>query len=1226
MSSSSREEQDPSTADGLGPFITVVSVDGGLQCGNKLTVITPTEICETSKQGKQAVIRKLDTSHDKAPSSSQIPSKLTQPGGDLGKVHNHIGKSNYNCNNSGSNPSSSSKVQQRPKPSQETTTTTGGAAANGDACGGGAYVTVLALSEEQSLHDTGKSKSKSGIPVRAEPASLSGKKSFVNICTNNLPTSTTAKGPTSSYLPVAAAPSSNAVPENRADVPEKPDAGEDEKQMVMAGNKAVLAKGKEIPQMHHVKNASIVEITMKECSSNNNHTASKRNLEINDASSHENDMPKKVREPVVIYRLPGERLGFALKFDGGTISATEMVTHLLVQACAEGSPAKRTVTSWGHLGEGDEIVEIEKVPVNSMTRMDCVQALKDSSVAVQLVIEHTYTPEEIQLLEQQRRENNGDERAKCCDENSKLDKSRLPVGNSGIPTFQKSTKESKLKEPSAAHKEVYQKSGRSAQTGISEKGNVSKGPHQLVTNQDEAEPHQFNELAAVGNTFTDAFLSAESDASEIKFDEEIGTGRSHSRIPIKRGHATLSSSPTQGKNNAEPFQCNRNHPLFANAKEEERLDELKLQPPVGFEDELHSPQQHSHVSVGQSNYYQGKNKSEQIPASSANDRHYQANEANSEKFNESCAQEDVAIFGLTENHHLLQQPDLMPNGSGSSSNAAGSTNGNHQHTPHLLMSSNGSIASLHNAHGFVHLSGNENLSISTCCESDETESTRSTVVSRLSIGSSMTSISAVMAVSGCCSDSSNNTVTLTQISESGHHSSHLNHGNGKRRNSPNSSLSNNVIMGLEGLATSSETHGPEDKVNEDYQHEPDLQPHHHHHHLPLQQVGQQHRSNVNNASTIPYSSCSPARGCCREGSSAVAEIPLEPPLSFQDKEEQVRRSSRNRRGDAPVNAAQEMMMQAFSNIITANSSTPSSFHDDASAENSNDANEVGGAGCKRIALQPAPRNQNPQPFDHHQDSDAHARSHHHHQQINNQNIVDSGGSRKGRFASNDSFNNDSNFNTSNNTGRIVGAITDGNNNEQEIFDDDELALLADELGLDQEDEDLFKAMLAEVEAAEEDLEEYGPLILSSSAAPEHAASSQQRRAAKHEHQESGTVPTKTNNHAVIDDAKHEKSHCERNQQEAVVASAKRGADADNALVAPSYNDNNNIVRKKNDDNATVRRIDDFHGASQESAESLGEPGLGNSKSTQPTSHPPETWTISNPHDNRDVRGLGRITM
>jgi len=28
------------------PFITVVSVDGGLRCGNKLTVITPTEISE----------------------------------------------------------------------------------------------------------------------------------------------------------------------------------------------------------------------------------------------------------------------------------------------------------------------------------------------------------------------------------------------------------------------------------------------------------------------------------------------------------------------------------------------------------------------------------------------------------------------------------------------------------------------------------------------------------------------------------------------------------------------------------------------------------------------------------------------------------------------------------------------------------------------------------------------------------------------------------------------------------------------------------------------------------------------------------------------------------------------------------------------------------------------------------------------------------------------------
>jgi len=59
-------------------------------------------------------------------------------------------------------------------------------------------------------------------------------------------------------------------------------------------------------------------------------------------------------EEVKVYRLPGERLGFGLKFEGGN-KTCERVRRLFVQSCAEQSPASRAKCSWGSLGEGDEV-------------------------------------------------------------------------------------------------------------------------------------------------------------------------------------------------------------------------------------------------------------------------------------------------------------------------------------------------------------------------------------------------------------------------------------------------------------------------------------------------------------------------------------------------------------------------------------------------------------------------------------------------------------------------------------------------------------------------------------------------------------------------------------------------------------------------------------------------------------------------------------------------------
>lgn len=90
-------------------------------------------------------------------------------------------------------------------------------------------------------------------------------------------------------------------------------------------------------------------------------------------------------EEVIVYRLPGERLGFGLKFQGGTRNA-EKIQKLFIQSCAADSPASRATTSWGNLREGDEIVEIDGTHVTNLTRLECVCCLKESSLAIRLLV------------------------------------------------------------------------------------------------------------------------------------------------------------------------------------------------------------------------------------------------------------------------------------------------------------------------------------------------------------------------------------------------------------------------------------------------------------------------------------------------------------------------------------------------------------------------------------------------------------------------------------------------------------------------------------------------------------------------------------------------------------------------------------------------------------------------------------------------------------------------
>jgi hypothetical protein len=85
-----------------------------------------------------------------------------------------------------------------------------------------------------------------------------------------------------------------------------------------------------------------------------------------------------VEEVACVTRLPGQKLGFGLKFDGGN-ECSLPIQRLFIQSCAEGSPASKVHCSWGRLVEADEIVEIDGVNIrNTLNRLQVVEMLKDS--------------------------------------------------------------------------------------------------------------------------------------------------------------------------------------------------------------------------------------------------------------------------------------------------------------------------------------------------------------------------------------------------------------------------------------------------------------------------------------------------------------------------------------------------------------------------------------------------------------------------------------------------------------------------------------------------------------------------------------------------------------------------------------------------------------------------------------------------------------------------------
>ncbi len=75
-----------------------------------------------------------------------------------------------------------------------------------------------------------------------------------------------------------------------------------------------------------------------------------------------------MEEVACIVRRPGQKLGFGLKFDGGT-ETDRPVQRLFIQCCAEFSPAASVRCSWGRLVEADQIIQIDGEDIRSLTRL-----------------------------------------------------------------------------------------------------------------------------------------------------------------------------------------------------------------------------------------------------------------------------------------------------------------------------------------------------------------------------------------------------------------------------------------------------------------------------------------------------------------------------------------------------------------------------------------------------------------------------------------------------------------------------------------------------------------------------------------------------------------------------------------------------------------------------------------------------------------------------------------
>jgi hypothetical protein len=89
------------------------------------------------------------------------------------------------------------------------------------------------------------------------------------------------------------------------------------------------------------------------------------------------DPPACRTEDVQIFRVPGERLGMALKFEGGAC-ASQPIDRVFIQNINKHSPASRARGKLlGTLQEGDELLRIQGRQVTGMSRINVVSCLRD---------------------------------------------------------------------------------------------------------------------------------------------------------------------------------------------------------------------------------------------------------------------------------------------------------------------------------------------------------------------------------------------------------------------------------------------------------------------------------------------------------------------------------------------------------------------------------------------------------------------------------------------------------------------------------------------------------------------------------------------------------------------------------------------------------------------------------------------------------------------------------
>jgi hypothetical protein len=131
------------------------------------------------------------------------------------------------------------------------------------------------------------------------------------------------------------------------------------------------------PNYNHVTVVQVEETERKNHFNNEFVTV----LQVGDESDA-NHLTKSIEEEIIIYRLPGERLGMALKFEGGT-NASEKINKVFIQNINTDSPAsKARGQQLEFLKEGDQIMQIDGRFTSSMTRLECIGLLRDAPVCI----------------------------------------------------------------------------------------------------------------------------------------------------------------------------------------------------------------------------------------------------------------------------------------------------------------------------------------------------------------------------------------------------------------------------------------------------------------------------------------------------------------------------------------------------------------------------------------------------------------------------------------------------------------------------------------------------------------------------------------------------------------------------------------------------------------------------------------------------------------------------